>query len=63
MPITDKKSGPRFTQVASSSDSGRFLKVIQIFLVKVPNENAILEHSKNMHIDGIYLQFTGNTTV
>ena len=35
------------------SDSGRFLKVIQIFLIKVSNESAILEHSKNMYIDGV----------
>ena len=40
------------------SDSRRFLKVIRIFLVKVPNESAILEHSKNMHIDG----FTCNSS-
>ena len=39
---------------AISSDSGQF---IQIFLIKVPNKSAILEHSKNMHIGGVYLQF------
>lgn len=26
-------------------------------MVKVPNESAILEHSKNVHIDGVYLRF------
>ena len=38
--------------LTNGSDSGQFLKVIQIFLVKVPNESAILEHPKNMHFNG-----------
>ena len=37
------------------SDSGQFKEVAQIILVKVPNESAILEHSKNMYMNGVYL--------
>ena len=46
-----------------TSESGRFSKVVQIFIVKVPNESAILVDDKNMHIDGGCLRFTGNTIV
>ena len=47
---------------SKGSDSGHFKKVAQFFLVKVPNESAILEHSKNMYINGVYLYITGNIT-
>ena len=30
-----------------------FSKVVQIFIVKVPNESAILVDYKNMHIDEV----------
>ena len=40
---------------SNTSDSGRFKKVVQIVLVNVPNKSAIAEHSKNMHINGVYL--------